>query len=72
MPRLPRLTASDIERIITRFGFIPSRQRGSHKIFYNESTKKRITLPMHGNSVVHPKILKQIIEDCGAVPEDFS
>jgi predicted RNA binding protein YcfA (HicA-like mRNA interferase family) len=38
------------------------RQSGSHKIFRNlEGT--RITVPFHSGKILHPKLLKSILED---------
>ena len=43
-------------------GFIFSRQKGSHVIFYHEKGI-RITLPNHGSKSLHPKIVKSILRD---------
>jgi len=45
-------------------GFVMVRQSGSHKIFRNpEGT--RITVPFHSGKILHPKLLKSILEDAG-------
>ena len=64
MTRLPRVTAQEIIRVLERRGFVMVRQRGSHKIFRNpEGT--RITVPFHSGKILHPKLLKSILEDAG-------
>jgi predicted RNA binding protein YcfA (HicA-like mRNA interferase family) len=64
MTRLPRVTAQEIIRILERRGFVMVRQSGSHKIFRNpEGT--RITVPFHSGKILHPKLLKSILEDAG-------
>jgi len=68
--RLPRLTAQEIMRVIERKGFVLVRQSGSHKIFRN-SEGTRITLPFHSGKILHPKLLKSILEDAGLSVDDL-
>jgi predicted RNA binding protein YcfA (HicA-like mRNA interferase family) len=68
--RLPRLTAQDVMRVIERKGFVLVRQSGSHKIFRN-SEGTRITLPFHSGKILHPKLLKSILEDAGLSVDDL-
>jgi predicted RNA binding protein YcfA (HicA-like mRNA interferase family) len=64
MTRLPRVTAQEIIRVLERRGFVMVRQSGSHKIFRNpEGT--RVTMPFHSGKILHPKLLKSILEDAG-------
>jgi len=35
-PRLPRVTAAEVIRVLERIGFVQVRQSGSHRIFKNE------------------------------------
>lgn len=70
MTRLPRLTAQDVMRVIERKGFVLVRQSGSHKIFRN-SEGTRITLPFHSGKILHPKLLKSILEDAGLSVDDL-
>lgn len=58
MPKLPRLSAKDAAYLIESKGFVFSRQSGSHAQYYYEGI--RITLPIHGSTILHPKIVKQI------------
>ncbi|HEY4518040.1 MAG TPA: type II toxin-antitoxin system HicA family toxin [Candidatus Paceibacterota bacterium] len=62
MPRLPRVTAKQIIRILEQLGFTHSRQSGSHRIYKNTSGK-RATVPVHDNKILHPKIVKTIMTD---------
>ena len=71
MPRLPRITAKQAEKVICKLGFELRRQSGSHKTFWNEYTRKRITLPFHGHKILHPKIVRNIIMDSGVNSNDF-
>jgi predicted RNA binding protein YcfA (HicA-like mRNA interferase family) len=71
MPRLPRITARQAEKVIRELGFELRRQSGSHKIFWNDDIGKRITLPCHGHKIIHPKIVRDIIRDSGVSSEEF-
>lgn len=62
MPFLPKLTAKDVIAVLKKNGFFLARQSGSHKIYKNQ-TGKRVTIPFHGNKILHPKILKNILKD---------
>lgn len=60
MPRLPRWTATEAERALLQAGFDHLRSKGSHRI-YGKGTL-RVTVPVHCGAVLHPKIIKQVVE----------
>lgn len=60
MPRLPRLTAEEAQARLLAAGFVLARTRGSHRIYVRDAT--RIVLPFHSGEILHPKIVKQVIE----------
>lgn len=60
MPRLPRLTAQDAERLLTNASFEMIRSKGSHRIFFKKDI--RIVIPFHVGKVLHPKIVKQVFK----------
>jgi len=62
MPKLPRVTAKEIIAVIEKRGFSLVRQSGSHKIYKNIAGK-RVTVPFHGNVILHPKVVKSIMQD---------
>ena len=70
MPRLPRITAKQIIYILEKHDFKLARQSGSHKIFKN-SEGKRTTVPFHDSKILHPKILKSILNDAGIETEEL-
>jgi predicted RNA binding protein YcfA (HicA-like mRNA interferase family) len=41
-------------------GFERLRSKGSHRIY--GKAKLRVTVPFHSASILHPKIVKQVIE----------
>lgn len=62
MTKLPRLTAVQIIKVLEKAGFSLSRQSGSHKIFKNNQGK-RVTVPFHPGKILHPKLLRSILND---------
>ena len=69
-PRLPRVTAAEVIRVLERIGFVQVRQSGSHRIFKNEQGQ-RVTVPFHRSKVLHPKVLKSILRDADLTSDDF-
>ena len=69
-PRLPRVTAAQIVRVLERQGFWLTRQSGSHRIYKNEAGK-RVTVPYHSGKILHPKVLKSILRDADWTVEQF-
>ena len=61
---LPRVTASQIIAVLEKVDFVFTRQSGSHKI-YKTANGNRVTVPFHGAKILHPKILKSIMNDAG-------
>lgn len=70
MTKLPRLTSAQIIRIIEKRGFRLSRQSGSHMIFKNEEGR-RVTIPYHAGKILHPKLLKSILNDADISVEEL-
>jgi len=69
-PRLPRVTAAQIVRVLEKQGFQLSRQSGSHRIYKNEAGK-RVTVPYHSGKILHPKVLKSILRDADLTVKQF-
>ncbi len=63
MPRLPRLTAPEAERLLLRAGFLHLRSKGSHHIYRRQ--QERLVLPFHAGKTLHPKIVRQVLEAVG-------
>ena len=63
MPKLPRPTPEEAEKMLFRAGFLLLRSKGSHRIYQRE--KERFVLPFHRGKILHPKIVKALIELVG-------
>jgi predicted RNA binding protein YcfA (HicA-like mRNA interferase family) len=59
MPRQVRLSAKDAIKLLEENSFIFSRQTGSHAQYYKDGL--RVTIPIHGDKILHPKIVKQVL-----------
>jgi predicted RNA binding protein YcfA (HicA-like mRNA interferase family) len=60
MPRLPRWTAAEAEKALLDEGFALLRAKGSHRIYLKGT--RRVVVPFHSGVVLHPKIIKQVLE----------
>ncbi len=58
MPKSPRITASEAEKLLLKSGFELLRSRGSHRIYFKNNI--RMVVPFHAGAVLHPKIVKQL------------
>ena len=68
MPKLPRVSGTEIVRALERLGFVKLRQSGSHAILRRES--KGCVVPMH--SEVKIGTLAGILRQADISPEDFT
>ena len=60
MPKLPRLTSEEAEKLLLKNGFQLIRSRGSHRIYQKD--KERFVVPFHKGKELHPKITKALLE----------
>ena len=60
MPKLPRWTAPEAEKALLAAGFVLLRSKGSHRIYAKRV--RRVVVPFHAGAVLHPKIVKQVLE----------
>lgn len=70
-PRLPRVTANEIARVLEKLGFQLVRQSGSHRIYRN-AADNRVTLPFHAGKILHPKVVKSIMADTDLTVEKLT
>jgi predicted RNA binding protein YcfA (HicA-like mRNA interferase family) len=60
LPKLPRLTSQEAEKMLLKAGFEMVRSKGSHRIYMKGD--KRIIVPFHAGKILHPKVVKQIVK----------
>ncbi len=64
MPKLSVLTSEGVIKLLLENGFELDHQTGSHKVYYNPSTKKRAVVPYHKRDL--PKgTLSSILKQAG-------
>jgi predicted RNA binding protein YcfA (HicA-like mRNA interferase family) len=60
MPKVPRWTATEAERVLLAAGFHLLRSKGSHRIYAKGG--RRVVVPFHSGAILHPKIVKHVLE----------
>jgi predicted RNA binding protein YcfA (HicA-like mRNA interferase family) len=68
--KVPRVTAAEVIRALERGGFFLARQSGSHRIYKNPEGK-RVTVAYHAGKILHPKVLRSILQDADWSVEKF-
>ena len=66
--RLPRLTASEVTRILEHHNFVLISQHGSHQKWRNPQTRKQVIVPYHKGKQLPLGTLGSIIDGTG-IPE---
>lgn len=70
--QLLNLTSREVEKVLTKMGFVKSRQRGSHIQFVGtiKGAKRRVTLIINQTHFA-PKTMRSMIEQSGLKEEDW-
>lgn len=71
MSKIPALTSKQVVRILKKAGFIEDRQKGSHLVLINPSTRVRTVVPMHSRKTIKRSLLYGIISDARLAIEEF-
>lgn len=69
--RIPRLTSSEIIRILRRNGFTLVSQRGSHQKWRNTNTGKQVIVPYHKSKQLPLGTIRSIIDGSGIPENEF-
>lgn len=69
--RLPACTARDVDRVLTREGFIVVHQKGSHRYYKSPVTEKIVTTVSMHSGDIDRSILKKILKQVGYSEEQF-
>ena len=70
MPKLPTLTPKKVIKILESRGFVLDRVKGSHHIYYNPKTEKRVVVPVHKKDLPKGTLL-EILRQAGISKEDI-
>ena len=71
MSKLPRLSGTEVVKLLAKIGFSPARQKGSHIILTKETPegKKAVVVPNHKE--VDTGTLLEIIRQSGLKRDEF-
>ena len=71
MHKLPNLSGKEVVKILSKIGFNPVRQKGSHVILAKEteSGKKALVVPLHKE--IDRGTLLEIVRQAGLKKEEF-
>jgi predicted RNA binding protein YcfA (HicA-like mRNA interferase family) len=70
MTRLPSVNPINIIKVLEKKGFVLDRSKGSHRLYYNLDTKRRVVIPFHKKDL--PKgTLFEILKQAGINKEEF-
>ncbi|MBU6320944.1 type II toxin-antitoxin system HicA family toxin [Patescibacteria group bacterium] len=64
------VSARTLCRALEREGYIFQRQKGSHRIYYREHDKRRVTVPMHTGDLPE-STLRSILKQSGLSSRDL-
>jgi predicted RNA binding protein YcfA (HicA-like mRNA interferase family) len=68
--KLPVLKPREAVKLLTAFGFVEVRQRGSHKQF-RHADGRATTVPFHQGRDISPVLLRKIARDIGLTVDAF-
>ena len=69
--KLPAVKARQLVKVAERLGFVLDRQKGSHAVYYRDSDRARVVIPMHSGKDIKRKTLAGIIDDMGITEDEF-
>jgi len=70
LSRLPIVGFRTLDRLLTKLGFLPVRQRGSH-VFYRHPDGRTTTVPNHAGRDIARPLLREILREIELTPEQF-
>jgi len=69
--RFPRLTASEVEKVLGLHGFDLVGQTGSHRKWWQASTHRTVIVPAHRGKTLSIGTLRQIASASGIPSDDW-
>ncbi len=70
MPKITPIDPYKLIRLLSKLGFKPIRQRGSHVILVNEEGIK-IVVPVHPGRKIKPGLIRIILSEIGLTREKY-
>ena len=70
MSKLPSITSQKVIKALEKRGFVLDRTKGSHYIYYNSETKRRVVVPVHKKDLPKGTLL-EILKEAGLTREEL-
>ncbi len=70
MVSFPSLNPIHIIKVLEKKGFVLDRSKGSHRLYYNFDTKRRVTVPFHKKDLPKGTLL-EILKQAGISKEEL-
>ena len=70
MVSFPSLNPIHIIKVLEKKGFVLDRSKGSHRLYYNFDTKRRVTIPFHKKDLPKGTLL-EILKQAGISKEEL-
>lgn len=72
MTRFPAYNYRKVIKKLKKLGFVFDRQaKGSHELWYNPETRRRVLIPRHHGKILKRKTLKSIIGETELTIKEF-
>ncbi|MBI2864094.1 MAG: type II toxin-antitoxin system HicA family toxin [Chloroflexi bacterium] len=70
-PRLPRITAAELQRALRRAGWTVNRQTGAHQFLRHPTRSGTVVVPFHAGKIIKPKTLQNILQQAGLTVDEL-
>jgi len=70
MPKLPRITAKELLKLLGKLGFSVIRIKGSHHYLSHLDGRSSV-VPIHGGETLGVGLLSKILRDCEISKDEF-
>ncbi|MGH2459440.1 MAG: type II toxin-antitoxin system HicA family toxin [Chloroflexota bacterium] len=70
-PKLPRITARELVRVLHRAGWYDDEQSGSHLSLRHPTRPGKLIVPNHKGTDLKVGTLASILDDAGLTPDDL-
>jgi predicted RNA binding protein YcfA (HicA-like mRNA interferase family) len=69
--RVPRVTADEVLRALSRDGWSVTRQSGAHAILRHPTKPGRVVVPIHRGRTLKIGTMSSILTQAGLTPDEF-
>jgi len=71
MPRMPRVPAREVVNALERAGWYVHNVSGSHHQLLHPERPGKVTVPVHGNRILQPWLLKKVLNQATMTVDEF-